>query len=225
MTDWREGLIAGAPGAVLERELRYRLLAPLLQGAAAWCDVDGDPAAAEAALGADGTPATRVTATAADVGAVVARARDGVDGTFVVSALAAADDGPELVETLLEVGTTHDATVVVAVPLAAPPAPHGALDELRGLLPKGFVELHQAPLVGSFIAPPGADAPAVTVDAAPASPTCALFVFGPQASAPAPVATVAPADVGGERAHLRGLEADAALVPALRAALADQPSA
>src|SRR5688572_3019781 len=63
MSDWRQRLAdAGSPAVRLERELRYRFVAPLVRDAAVWCDVGGDLAAAAAALSTDELPARVVLA-------------------------------------------------------------------------------------------------------------------------------------------------------------------
>ena len=249
MSDWRQRLAdAGSPAVRLERELRYRFVAPLVRDAAVWCDVGGDLAAAAAALSADDLPArvvlAGVTQDAADD--LPARGTEVLDvdlsdasdlerlheaitsdeeGDLVVTCLTALDSldtFAPLVDLLVELADKHAATVVLAAPAAAPPEPQGAAEELRRLLPADHVIAHQAPLVGSAIAPLSSDSGPALGGTAPVggdAPTHVLAAFGPGAAKLGAVAVVAPGQAGAQRARERALETDAALVPALQAEL------
>jgi hypothetical protein len=200
-------------------DIRYRLVAPLAEQAGAWIDVGGDPEAAAAV--------ERTTVDPGDVPALraaVAQAEDAL--VTALDVLERLPDYVALVDTLVELGEEHGATVVLAVPDhgnvdEAPTTPPvftpGAVDELRRLLPAGHVVLRQVPIRGAAIvaADAGTERHALDVAVTPAAPTHHVLAFGPRASSLTGVAAAEQADATSELARLRGLEADAALAAAL----------
>lgn len=152
MSDWRQRLAsAGAQDERLERELRYRFVAPLVRDAAVWCDLGGDPAAAAAALGEERPARIVLAGTSEDEaaelgpgtealeadlgspedlravhGALLAGDAEGDRVATCLVALETLERFAPLVELLVELAEQHEVTAVLAVPdasaAAEPPA-------------------------------------------------------------------------------------------------------
>lgn len=244
------------PALAAEREARYRLAAPLIARSATWCDIGcGDGSAAAAALRDAGAHPGAVLVAADEATArEAARALGATTAQTIASDLSSAEAlapvrervlagrGERtvtcfgvldrlavfvgLAELLVELGTEHEATVLLSVPNDAelPGAPprdgtiwgRSAFAELRRVLPPGHVVLRQVTLQGSAILPAGASTvPDVAVaDAAEATPSHLLAAFGPRASSLASTSAAAAVDLRAQRAWEDAREAELRLAQA-----------
>jgi SAM-dependent methyltransferase len=135
-----------------------------------------------------------------------------------------------LLELLVELAEHHGVTVVMSVPndaFSGVQNPHhttvwgeGAVEELRALLPEGYVLAHQLSLAGSVLAvdeQPCGHTVELTAGAAGAAQTHFVAAFGPRAGELAGCAAVAQVDRRGQRAWERQRSADIAFYRVLRA--------
>jgi hypothetical protein len=146
MTDWQERITAGSdPSVRAEHTLRYFVAAPIVGGAATWCDLgcgtglaatwatDGpfggrlvlvdldEPSVVEAAAQLQAAAVTPLAADLNDAGsraAVRAAILDGPAPRAITcfEVLEHVRDLPAVVELLVELATEHDTTVVLSVP-------------------------------------------------------------------------------------------------------------
>jgi SAM-dependent methyltransferase len=196
---------------------------------ATFVDVDG--AAASEAARAFGDGATAIVAdlsAAEDLRTVRAAIDDGAIVTCFetmehLSVFAA------LLELLVELAERRGVTVVMSVPndaFTGVENPHhttvwgeGAVEELRGLLPDGYVLAHQLALAGSVLAVderPHGHAIDVTAAAAGAAPTHFVAAFGPRAAELEATAAAAQVDQRAQRAWERRRSEDLAYYRALK---------
>lgn len=194
--------------------------------------VDVDEAATGEAARAFGDDATAIVA---DLSAPdgLAAVRAAIDDGAVVTCFETLEHLPvfvALLELLVELAERHDVTVVMSVPndaFSGVQNPHhttvwgeGAVEELRGLLPDGYVLAHQLALAGSVLAvdeEPHSHTIEVTAGAAGAAQTHFVAAFGPRAGELAGSAAVAQVDQRRQRAWERQRSADLAFYRVLQA--------
>jgi SAM-dependent methyltransferase len=191
--------------------------------------VDIDEAAAGEAVRALGVDAAAVVAdlSAAEGLAVV---RAAIDEGAIVTCFETMEHLPvfvSLLELLVELSVAHGVTAVVSVPndaFSGVQNPHhttiwgeGAVEELRGLLPAGYVLAHQLALGGSVIAIDERlhTQIGVTARSAGAAPTHFIAAFGPRAGELCGTAAVAQVDRRRQRAWERQRSADLGFYRAL----------
>ena len=219
------------PAARVERDAR-RHVAAGLGGRGAWVDLraeDGPAAGDPPPEGA--TPLTSAFAGDDELAAV----REAAGQGGLVTVFDTVEHVPSfaaLVQLLVELAETQDATVVVGVPNDAVGdggAPEGrrttwdegAFAELRSMLPADHAVWHQLALRGTAVVPDGHEglhegAVALTDDGVPVA---FLAVFGPLAGELAPAVGVVQADVAAERAARRAADAELAVLRARLAGL------
>jgi SAM-dependent methyltransferase len=193
--------------------------------------VDADEAAVGEAARAFGDDATAIVADLSAPDGLDA-VRAAIDYGAIVTCFETVEHLPAfapLLELLVELAERHDVTVVMSVPndaFTGVQNPHhatvwgeGAIEELRGLLPDGYVLAHQLALAGSVLVvdeEPRSHAVEVTAAAAGAAQTHFVVAFGPRAAELAERAAVAQVDQRAQRAWERQRSADLAFYRALR---------
>jgi SAM-dependent methyltransferase len=159
-------------------------------------------------------------------------ARAAIDDGAIVTCFETVEHLPmfgPLLELLVELAERREVTVVMSVPndaFTGVQNPHhttvwgeGAVEELRGLLPDGYVLAHQLALAGSVLAvdeEPHSHTIDVTAAAAGAAATHLVAAFGPRAGELAGTAAVAQVDQRGQRAWERRRSADLAFYRAIK---------
>lgn len=193
--------------------------------------VDVDEAAAGEAARAFGEDATAIVADLSTAGGLAA-VRAAVDDGAIVTCFETVEHLPmfvALLELLVELAEHHGVTVVMSVPNDAFTGVQnprhmtvwgeGAVEELRGLLPPGYVLAHQLAVRGSVLAvdeSPQRHAIEVIAAAAGAAQTHFVAAFGPRAGELAGYAAGAQVDQRAQRAWERQRSADLAFYRALR---------